>query len=85
MSNPFADHAGGLTAPFAHIVATTPGVDLPTPSRGLFVGVGGDVAVRAIGGETAVFKNVPSGALLPIRATRVETVGTTAADIIAGW
>lgn len=85
MPQTFSNHAGGLSAPFAQLAAVTAGVDLDTPSRGLYVGGAGDVAVTTIGGTTATFIDVPAGAVLPIRATRVESTGTTATNIIAGW
>ena len=57
------------------------------PARALYVGVGGDVAAVSrdlTGAETAVvFKNVPSGTILPVRCRRVNSTGTTATDIVA--
>jgi hypothetical protein len=36
-------------------------------------------------GQPAVFRNVPAGAILPIRARRILSDGTTAGDIVALW
>jgi hypothetical protein len=52
--------------------------------RGLYVGTGGNVAIRMKGDSAAVVhKNVPSGSYLPCRATYVYSTGTTATDIVA--
>lgn len=53
-----------------------------TETRGLYVGVEGDVAVT-IGGANVTFVGVPSGAILPIRVTKVLSTGTTASSIVA--
>jgi hypothetical protein len=51
--------------------------------RGLYVGTGGNVAVRMIrDGNSLIYKNVPSGTLLPIAVDQVQATGTTAADMI---
>lgn len=54
------------------------------PLRGLYVGGGGDVAVVTLVGTTSIFKNVPSGTLLPVFCTRVNSTNTTATDILGG-
>jgi hypothetical protein len=54
--------------------------------RALWVGTGGDVAVKFAGSATeVVLANVPDGTLLPIRPTHLVSVTTTAADIVALW
>ena len=51
----------------------------------LFVGVGGDLTVDMLGGQTdVVFKNVANGTFLPIQVLRVKPA-TTATDIVAVW
>lgn len=64
--------------------AVTPadGSDLASPARAIFVGTGGDVSVVS-NGNTLTFTNVQDGTLLPIRATRVRSTGTTATNIVA--
>lgn len=53
-------------------------------TRGIYVGVGGDISVNMVGTGTAVvFKNAQAGSVLPIRATRVLSTGTTATDLVA--
>ena len=51
---------------------------------GLYVGVGGDVAIKgADGGAAITFKNVPTRALLPIVCTRINSTSTTATNMVA--
>ncbi len=53
-------------------------------SRALYVGTGGDITAVMFGTGTAVlFPSVPSGALLPIRVTRVNLTGTGASGIVS--
>lgn len=53
-------------------------------ARGLFVGVGGDLCCDFGADRTSVvFKNVPSGSVLPIRPSRVRATSTTATNILA--
>lgn len=51
------------------------------PTRGLWVGVSGDISVLMSGGGSVVFKGVQG--LIPIRVDRVNSTSTTATDIVA--
>lgn len=51
-------------------------------ARALWVGTGGNVSLVATNGQTVVFSNVPTGSILPVWHTRVNTA-TTAADMVA--
>ena len=56
---------------------------LGVTAKALYVGTGGDVAIRAAGSSSdVVLRNVASGSLLPIRVSAVRIVGTTAANIV---
>ena len=59
------------------------------PTRGLYVGSGGDISVEMFGAglndATVVFVAVPTGTLLPISITRVNSTNTTAASLVAIW
>lgn len=71
---------------FAAAVTPSDDVDLTTLTRGLFVGVGGDVAVIMSGNLIATtFKNVGDGQILPIIVRRVMATNTTATNIVALW
>lgn len=83
----FENLKSDLTAPIRTAVEITPSdsADLATtPTRAIFVGVGGDVTVdMATTGTAVTFKNVPSGTLLPIQVNRIDATGTDATDIVA--
>ncbi|EFH09434.1 hypothetical protein ACFFMP_08390 [Pseudoroseomonas cervicalis] len=83
----FEYHEVDLASPASQWAAVTPSdtVDLATPCRALYVGVGGDVAVRSASGQTETFRNVGSGQHLLLRAARVMATGTTASGLVALW
>ena len=51
-------------------------------TRGVYVGVGGDITA-VVNGTAILFKSVPQGTILPINCTRVNATGTTATDLVA--
>lgn len=55
-----------------------------TPTRALYIGVGGDVSVLMMNNVTVTFKNVTVG-ILPIQVTKVLATDTTASSILALW
>ena len=68
----------------AEVVTPDNSTELARVSRALYVGVGGDVSVQMAGTGTAiVFKNVPTGATLPIRIKRVNSTATTATNMVS--
>jgi hypothetical protein len=76
-------NGGGMESPGFFGVAVTPGASaLANPSRGLYVGGAGNVAVTMAGGGDVTFSGVPAGMILPIRVTHVLGA-TTATNIIA--
>lgn len=86
MTDQFSHHADQVSAPATRASAVTPHdsnalTDIP---KALFVGTGGHIAMRGVNGSAdQLWKNVPSGAVLPYRAQYVRATGTTAADILA--
>jgi hypothetical protein len=50
-------------------------------ARALYVGVGGDVVAVGPDDVAVTFKNVPTGALLPIATKRVNNTSTTATNL----
>lgn len=69
--------------PAEHAFAITPqdGVDLPAPTRGVYVGTSGDLRVRMVGGGDIMFINLTGGIIHPLRIIQVWATGTTADDI----
>ncbi|CAH1205630.1 hypothetical protein PAECIP111893_02382 [Paenibacillus plantiphilus] len=67
-------------------VAITPndGADLAKyPTKGIYVGVAGDIRVDLIDGTAPVtFKDVSKGSIFPVAVKRVYATGTTATDIV---
>ena len=54
------------------------------PTRGLYVGTGGDVAVQMANQTTSViFPDVLGGSILPIQVVKVLSTGTTASGMVA--
>src|SRR3954469_15266566 len=85
MIDSFAKHTRSLTSPPEHAIAITPAdQDLAHATRALYVGTGGDVAVRLLDGGTVTLANVPSGTLLPLRVIRVLPA-STASGILGLW
>lgn len=74
-----------VIAPARNCFSITPGDSgvLPVLPKGIYVGNGGDIVVRAVDGIADVrFANVPSGAILDIRVTSVRATGTTATNLV---
>ena len=63
-------------------VAVTPGDSTELSPGILFVGVGGDVAVQTLAGETVTFKNIADGSYLYTMVVKVLSTGTTAKNIL---
>jgi hypothetical protein len=86
MADYFSGTLDSVSAPATRAVAVVPHdvnalTDIP---KALYVGTGGNVTMRGVGGTAdSVWKNVPDGAVLPFRAQYVRATGTTAADILA--
>lgn len=73
------------TDPAQGATAITPNnaVDLAAPTTGIYVGTTGNLRLTTLLGDDVTFVAVPSGALLPIQATRIWATGTTATNMIA--
>ena len=85
MTDIFANHSRSLTSPPEHAIAIEPAArDLAYVTRAIYVGTGGDVVVRMLGGGIVTLGNVPSGTLLPLRVDRVLPA-STATGILGLW
>lgn len=51
-------------------------------TRSLFVGTGGNIAVRMADGQSVTFSNVAAG-IFPVQVDMVKSTSTTASNIIA--
>lgn len=74
-----------LVEPATLAVAITPdnSNDLVTVTRGIYVGVSGDLKVDMAGGSSGItFTNLAAGVIHPIRARRIYATGTDATDIL---
>lgn len=75
----------GLVTPAFNAVALTPddNNDLTTTTRGLYIGVGGNISVILEGDTVAVtFLGVVAGTVLPLRVKRLRLTSTTATDLV---
>lgn len=83
----FAQMSGAaLTGPSGGAVSVTPSdsVDLSTGvSRGLYVGVSGNVKVRLPDDTEVTFVGLAAGVIHPIRCKRIWSTGTAATSILA--
>lgn len=84
MTDTFERFTGGLESPVSSGFAVTPAddADLPYATRGIYVGVSGDVKVDLAGGDTVTFVGLAAGMIHPIRAKRVYDTGTDAESIV---
>lgn len=85
-SNAFKDLDPNASVIETTAITLSDTVDVTPIPRGVWVGVGGDVALMAMGDSAAVtLKNVPSGSYLPIRAKRVMVTNTSATNLVAWY
>lgn len=78
------ESASGSSVPARRAVAITPhdSTNLAYETRAVYVGVGGNITC-VMDGEAVLFTAVPTGTVLPIRTTRVNSTGTTASALVA--
>ena len=75
-------------SPAASAVAVTPSdsTELTYVARALYIGVGGNVAVKLRDDSTAVvLVGVAEGSVLPLQVKQVMATDTTATNIVALW
>ena len=86
MTDEFGSMGQSPMTPSEYPFEVTPSdtADLERVTKALYIGTGGDVALRAkdTGNGVITFRNVPAGAQLQVRATRIMAGGTTASDIV---
>lgn len=67
----------------AYVVYLTP--DIANQGCVFYVGVGGDVTVRTVGGDQVTFQNLNNGQFVPVEILQVLETGTTATGLVALW
>lgn len=83
--DPFRNAADSVTAPAENCFAIVPDdvADLPSATKAIYIGTGGDVTLRPVAGDTdVVFRNLADGSVLDVRVRAVRAAGTTADDIV---
>lgn len=86
MADRFSDVADTPAMPPRGCVVVVPddARSLATVAKALYVGTGGSIVMRGIDDATdQLWKNIPSGALIPFRVAAIRATGTTAADMLA--
>lgn len=76
-----------ILAPIAHGAAVTPHDtnELAFVTRGIIVGVAGNVKVTLASGDVVTLPGLAAGVIHPVRAKVIWSTGTTATTIVALW
>jgi hypothetical protein len=85
------DQVTGKPMPKTEVVSSAQQATAVTPSdttvltktKGLYIGVTGDVVVTMANGSDATFKSLAAGVIHPISVSKVKVAGTTATNILA--
>lgn len=81
----FYQSQDSVSDPARSVLSVVPSDQAPLPMipKAIFVGAGGDVALRAVDDTQVVtFRNVPDGSILPVRAIEIRATGTTADALV---
>ena len=84
MSDPFSSHMSGLESPASDGFAILPDdvAVLPSVTRAIYVGSGGDLVVTMKSGVVVTFTGLIAGTILPVRVAAVAASGTTATHLV---
>lgn len=84
--NPW-DNRQGATVPAYRITNVTPSdqYEFVEPTRAIWVGTGGNLAVVTWGNDRVTITNVQDGSLLPLSVKQILSAGTTASGIQVWW
>ncbi|HEY0274703.1 MAG TPA: hypothetical protein VGC31_01340 [Paenirhodobacter sp.] len=85
MTDRFASHQPGLTAPASDAFSVTPSdaTDLSRTARAVYIGSAGSLSGVMVSGETVAFTGLQAGMVYPFRLRRIRATGTTAGGIVA--
>ena len=83
----WAEADSNIVGPGRNFAAITPhnSTDLSFATRGIYVGVAGDVVAVDFENNAVTFKNAAAGSIIPIRARRINSTNTTATNLVAVW
>ncbi|MDC9824082.1 hypothetical protein PRN20_10065 [Devosia sp. ZB163] len=84
MTERYQGRAEDIAAPARRGFAITASdvADLAAETRAVYIGSGGDLAVVLSSGDEVSFAGLTGGSLLPIRARRIKSTGTTATFLV---
>ena len=90
MTDTFENYKAGLGSPASKSFAIDMGeagsmgyYELPVATRGIYIGVTGDLIVKLVGDESfTTFVDVPAGSVLPLRIASIDT--STDCDFMVG-
>lgn len=85
MADHFSAAVDSLIAParLAFPIEPSDAGDLPQSTKAIYVGTGGNIALRAVGSDgDVVLRNVMAGSVIAIRVAAVRQTGTTASNIV---
>lgn len=85
MSDTFASFVDSPTSPArqAFLVVPHDSQELQTVTKAIYVGIGGNINLRAIQSpQDVVLMNVQSGSIIDVQVLAVRANGTTAANIV---
>jgi hypothetical protein len=74
---------GSNPADGAAAVTPNDSADLSFVARALYVGGAGNIKIDTPNGDTVTLYGATAGSVLPVRANRVYSTGTTATNIVA--
>ncbi len=66
----------------AFAISGNDNTDLANSTRSIYVGGSGNIKLTTIDGSTVTFNGAIAGSILPIRAKRIFSTGTTATNLI---
>ncbi|MDB4350214.1 hypothetical protein OAA38_00215 [bacterium] len=66
----------------AFAISGNDSTDLAKSTRSIYVGGSGNIKLTTIDGSTVTFNSAIAGSILPIRAKRIFSTGTTATNLI---
>ncbi len=86
MADKFANQSDSTNSPARDVFALVPSdtAALSPIPKGIYVGSGGDVTLRAVDSQAdATYRNLADASYIAVRAIYVRATGTTASNLVA--